>query len=315
MVVVDSVGKRFAGVTALEGVSFTARPGEVLGFLGPNGAGKTTTLRIMTGYLPPTSGRVTVGGVDVADDPRAARRQIGYLPESVPLYPDLRVGEYLSYRAALKGVPSRERRARVEEASQLAGLEGAGARIIGQLSRGYRQRVGLADALTHRPSVLILDEPTEGLDPNQRKDVLDVVRRLGEERTVILSTHVLPEAETLCDRVVVLHRGRVVADGPPRVLAAASTTGALHLVVRGEEAAITAALRSINKLSALCLLANDGGVLSFSLVADLEAREAIAQVVVAAGGGLRELRAADGGLDEAFARLTGHASIAAPDQA
>ncbi|HEX8953157.1 MAG TPA: ATP-binding cassette domain-containing protein, partial [Polyangia bacterium] len=185
---------RYAGrVTALDAVSFEARPGEVLGFLGPNGAGKTTAMRICTGYLQPTSGQVSICGIDVAADPLAARARLGYLPESVPLYPEQRVEEYLSYRAALKGVPRRERRARIDEALAAVALAPERRRVIGQLSKGYRQRVGLADALLHQPDVLILDEPTDGLDPNQRRDTLALIARLGKERTVVLSTHILPE--------------------------------------------------------------------------------------------------------------------------
>jgi ABC-2 type transport system ATP-binding protein len=235
---------RFAGgVTALDGVSFEARPGQVLGFLGPNGAGKTTAMRICTGFLAPTSGRVTIGDIDVASDPLAARARLGYLPESVPLYPEMRVDEYLAYRAALKGVPSRQRRARIDDAIASVAIGPERRRVIGQLSKGYRQRVGLADALLHAPDVLILDEPTDGLDPNQRRDVLDLIGRLGQDRAVILSTHILPEVESVCARVVILDRGRVIAEGTPTELVAPDRD--LVIVARGDREPIAAALRAV----------------------------------------------------------------------
>jgi ABC-2 type transport system ATP-binding protein len=236
---------RYAGdVTALDAVSFEARPGEVLGFLGPNGAGKTTAMRICTGYLAPTAGRVDLCGIDVAAAPLAARAHLGYLPESVPLYPEMRVDEYLGYRAALKGVPPRERRARLDEAVAAVAIGPERRRVIGQLSKGYRQRVGLADALLHRPDVLILDEPTDGLDPNQRRDVLALIGRLGQERTVVLSTHILPEVESVCARVVILDRGRVIAEGRPAELAQSDRD--LCLVARAAAAPLCAALRAVD---------------------------------------------------------------------
>jgi ABC-2 type transport system ATP-binding protein len=234
---------RYAGVTALDGVSFEARPGEVLGFLGPNGAGKTTAMRICTGYLPPSGGSVSVCGIDVATDSLGARARIGYLPESVPLYPEMRVHEYLGYRAALKNVARKDRKARIEEALAAVELGSERRRVIGQLSKGYRQRVGLADALLHRPDVLILDEPTDGLDPNQRRDVLGLIARLGRERTVVLSTHILPEVESVCARVVILDRGRVIAEGRPDDLMRVDRE--LRVVFSGDREKVLAAIRAL----------------------------------------------------------------------
>jgi ABC-2 type transport system ATP-binding protein len=295
--------KRYAAALALDRVSFEARPGEVLGFLGPNGAGKTTAMRIVTGYLPPSSGRVEVCGVDLDADPLGARARIGYLPESVPLYPEMRVDEYLEYRAALKGVPSRERRARVETATAEAGVGDERRRIIGQLSKGYRQRVGLADALVHRPDVLILDEPTDGLDPNQRRAMLRLIAELGRERTVVLSTHILPEVEAVCSRVVILDRGRVIAEGKPGELAAAGAQR-LHVVARGPRAELEAALRALDGVSQVTLEATERDELCiFHLASSRDVREAVAAAVTRLGS-LRELRPAQLGLDETFARLT-----------
>jgi ABC-2 type transport system ATP-binding protein len=291
---------RFAGgVTALDAVSFEARPGQVLGFLGPNGAGKTTAMRICTGYLAPTSGRVTVGDIDVATDPLAARARLGYLPESVPLYPDMRVDEYLAYRAALKGVPAKSRRARIDEAIAAVAIAPERRRIIGQLSKGYRQRVGLADALLHAPDVLILDEPTDGLDPNQRRDILDLIARLGQDRAVILSTHILPEVESVCARVVILDRGRIIAEGAPAELVDPDRD--LHVVARGERDPIVAAIRAVAGV-----LSVDGQADQYRVRSDRDVREPLARAILAVGE-LRELRAAAAGLERVFATLTGRA--------
>src|SRR6476646_3688835 len=267
---------RYAGrVTALDAVSFEARPGEVLGFLGPNGAGKTTAMRICTGYLAPTAGSVSVCGVDVAADPLAARARLGYLPESVPLYPELRVDEYLGYRAALKGVPRADRRARIDEALAAVALVPERRRIIGQLSKGYRQRVGLADALLHRPDVLILDEPTDGLDPNQRRDTLALIAELGKERTVVLSTHILPEVESVCGRVVILDRGRVIAEGRPAELVDAERD--LRLVARGERDAIVAAVRAVDGVTEIVVQDGD----AYRIKTRRDVRPALARALVA----------------------------------
>jgi ABC-2 type transport system ATP-binding protein len=289
---------RYAGrVTALDAVSFEARPGEVLGFLGPNGAGKTTAMRICTGYLQPTAGAVSICGIDVAADPLAARARLGYLPESVPLYPELRVEEYLAYRAALKGVARAARRARIDEALAAVALVPERRRIIGQLSKGYRQRVGLADALLHRPDVLILDEPTDGLDPNQRRDTLALIAALGRERTVVLSTHILPEVESVCARVIILDRGRVIAEGRPSELVDAERD--LRLVARGDRDAIVAAVRAVDGVSEIVVEAGD----TYRVKTTRDVREALARAVVAAGE-LRELRPSALGLERVFQQLT-----------
>jgi ABC-2 type transport system ATP-binding protein len=215
MPAIEVVGltKRYGPTLAVDGISFSVEPGEVVGFLGPNGAGKTTTIRILTCYYPATSGSARVAGHDVFRESAAVRRKVGYLPENVPLYKEMRVRAYLMYRAALKGVPRAVRRDRVENALALVQIEDHADRIIGHLSKGYRQRVGLADTLVHDPEVLILDEPTVGLDPNQVREVRDLVRDLASQRTVLFSTHVIPWVEAVCQRVVIIAKGRIVADG------------------------------------------------------------------------------------------------------
>jgi ABC-2 type transport system ATP-binding protein len=231
---IEHLTRRFHDVVAVDDVSLEVPRGQVLGFLGPNGAGKSTTLRILTSFLPASSGRATIDGLDVATDSLEVRRRIGYLPENVPLPTDARVEEYLEFRARLKGVPPRERPAARARVMHLCGLEDMRRRIVGQLSRGYRQRVGLADALIADPPVLILDEPTGGLDPGQRQEVLDLVAHLGGERTVMLSSHVLAEVEHVCTRVAIIKQGRIVAEGTREELeAGAGHQGEVEIAAPG----------------------------------------------------------------------------------
>jgi ABC-2 type transport system ATP-binding protein len=215
---VQHVTKAFPGRLAVDDVSFDVGSREILGFLGPNGAGKTTTMRVVTGFLPPTQGTVVVGGHDVVSDPLGVKRHIGYLPEHVPLYPEMRVREYLSFRAALKGVVRSAVAGAVSRVMDECILGEVRDRIVGQLSKGYRQRVGLADALVSDPPILILDEPTIGLDPAQIREIRRLIKDLGRERTVILSSHILPEVEMVCDRVVIINRGRLAGEGTPEEL-------------------------------------------------------------------------------------------------
>ncbi len=215
MIQVQHLTKTFPARMAVDDVSFDVREKEILGFLGPNGAGKTTTMRIVTGFLPPTQGTVVVNGHDVVDDPLAVKRLIGYLPESVPLYQEMRVREYLSFRAALKGVVRARMKVSVDRAIEECILGDVQGRIVGQLSKGYRQRVGLADALVSDPPILILDEPTIGLDPAQIREIRKLIKELGRERTLILSSHILPEVEMVCDRVVIINKGHLAGEGTP----------------------------------------------------------------------------------------------------
>jgi ABC-2 type transport system ATP-binding protein len=215
----SGLSKRYGELVAVENVSFSVQPGEVVGFLGPNGAGKTTTMRMLTGFLPPTDGRAAIDGHDIFSDPLAARRAIGYLPETPPVYPEMSVEDYLGYVAKLKDVPRKARAASVDRALARCGLADVRRRVIGALSKGYRQRVGLAQAIVHDPPVMILDEPTVGLDPIQIREIRALIADLasaadGVKRTVILSTHILPEVEAICRRVIIMHRGRKALDAP-----------------------------------------------------------------------------------------------------
>ncbi len=215
MIEVQNLTKRYGPTIAVSDVTFEVQKGEVLGFLGPNGAGKTTTMRVITGYLPPSEGRVRVAGYDVVEEPLEAKRRTGYLPESPPVYPDMTVVEYLGFVARIKGIPRSERRKRIDEVSEKCAIADVQHRQIGKLSKGYRQRVGLAQALIHNPEVLILDEPTAGLDPKQIIETRELIRSLAGQHTVVLSTHILPEVSKTCQRVVVINQGSVVAVGAP----------------------------------------------------------------------------------------------------
>ena len=215
MIEVGNLTKHYAGRAAVTNLSFNVNRGEIVGLLGPNGAGKSTTMRILSGYMPATSGTARVAGLDVFKDSNEVRRRIGYMPENNPLHPEMRVREYLKFRARLKGLTHNGSRERVDIVTQQCGLEDVSKKIIGHLSKGYRQRVGLADALVHEPELIILDEPTIGLDPNQIRSVRQLIKELGRNHTVLISSHILPEVEMTCSRVVILHEGKLLAEGTP----------------------------------------------------------------------------------------------------
>ena len=233
MIKVENLTKRYAGVTAIRDLSFEVEKGEIVGFLGPNGAGKSTTMRILSSYMPATSGRASIAWFDVFSQSMQARQHLGYMPENVPLYTEMRVTEYLNYRAALKEITGARQRERVGDVKELCALKEVENRIIGTLSKGYRQRVGLADALLHSPDLLILDEPTIGLDPNQIRQVRELIRNLGKHHTILLSTHILPEVEMTCSRVVIINRGKIeAADTPENLVNAMRAAGGIRLEAR-----------------------------------------------------------------------------------
>jgi ABC-2 type transport system ATP-binding protein len=238
LITLDNVSKSFGQTVAVDDVSFTVDRGEVVGFLGPNGAGKSTTMRLITNFLEPDGGAVLIDGVDVREDPVAARRRIGYLPENNPLYDDMLVAEYLRFVGELRGVGMDGPGSALDDTVQATGIAEVFYRPIGELSKGYKQRLGLAAAVLHRPDFLILDEPTEGLDPNQRQEIRRLIREVGKEHTVILSTHVLPEVEETCRRIIVIHEGKIVADGSTEELMTqardTSTKRTIVVEVRGE---------------------------------------------------------------------------------
>ena len=295
----------------MDGISFEVEQGEIVGFLGPNGAGKTTTMRILTCYLPATSGRVAIAGREVFGDSLEVRRNIGYLPEGVPLYPEMRVREYLAYRARIKEVPARERRTRVEYVMDRCGVADAERKLIGSLSKGYRQRVGLADALVSDPPVLILDEPTIGLDPNQIRLVRDLIRDLGEKHTVLLSTHILPEVEMVCGRVIIIQNGKLVFQDTLANIARQSSGGAKVVVearvgpAEAEKAA--AVLRDVPGVLGVRRRAEaDSPWSAFELdvAPGADVREEVGRRMVRNGWALRELRKEQPSLEDIFVRLT-----------
>jgi ABC-2 type transport system ATP-binding protein len=301
---VRNLTKRYGERVAVRDLSFEVARGEVVGFLGPNGAGKSTTLRMLTGFLEPTEGEIRVNGFDARRQALELKRSIGYMPEAVPLYLDMRVVEYLRFRAELKGVARRQIEQNVDRALELASVADVKTRIIGQLSKGYRQRVGLADALVADPPLLILDEPTAGLDPNQIRQVRDLVRALSREKTVLLSTHILPEVEAICARVVIIDRGRLVSIGRPEELRGGS--GAITLEARAEQSKLRGALEGLEGVRAVSL--DQLGEVQRARVeisADADTcAERIFRAVADAGIDLRELRRADASLEDVFARLT-----------
>ncbi len=315
MIVADSLTRKFGSRTAVDGISFTVPKGEVVGFLGPNGAGKSTTLKMVSGFLPPTSGHVKVAGFDVADESLEVRKRLGYMPEAVPLYPEMRVEEYLSFRGEIKGVARAKRRDAIQRAMELADVKDVARRLVGELSKGYKQRVGLADALVSEPELLILDEPTAGLDPNQILQVRELIKSLGKKHTIFLSTHILSEVEAVCSRVVIIAKGKIVGEGTTEEL-----RGDAHeavLVVRGNEEAARAAIANVSgvKISGepTKLEADAGGgtpVLRFVLaVSDADARSAnraeeIVAACVSAKLGVRGMDLRGKSLEAIFRELT-----------
>lgn len=309
MVCVRDLTKRFGACTALSGVSFEVRPGEIVGILGPNGAGKTTLMRVLSGYLPADEGEARIGGHSVLTDSIAVRRRIGYLPERVPLYPDMRVVEYLRYRAGLKEVPPREITRRVREVMARCGLTEARRGMIGGLSKGFCQRVGLADALLNGPDLLILDEPTAGLDPNQIRQVRETIRELSTRHTILLSTHILPEVEMTCSRVLILNRGAIVASDTPDGLRQ-WLRGAVELVAEIGGNWPRAALENLPGVGRM-REEPDGEwtrvILECRPGCDLRAE--VFRRVAETGATLRELRLEHKSLEDVFVALTQHETM------
>ncbi len=302
MITVEALTKRYGRFMALRGISFQAESGEILGFLGPNGAGKTTTMRILTGYMPPTSGRAAVAGFDVFADSLEVRKRVGYLPETVPLYPDMTVHGYVKYVAELRGV--RHAASRADDVLRIVGMHSRRESLIRNISKGMRQRVGLAQALVHDPPVLILDEPTIGLDPRQTLEVRDLVRGLGKTRTIMFSTHILSEAEQVCDRVVILHRGEIVAMGKPEALRDQLQQGTQLFVRLGKAESADVVRRMLQNVVGVASVSalNDGFSVQARRGVDVRAR--IASAVTAAGWELLELRPLAMSLEDIFLELT-----------
>ncbi len=307
MIEVESLTKRYGPHTAVDGVSFTVKKGEILGFLGPNGAGKTTTMRVLTCYLPPTAGRARVAGFDVFEQPLEVKRRVGYIPETPPLYPDMDVISFLDFCAKIKGIPKAERARRLDETIEKTRVGDVRGKLIGRLSKGYRQRVGLAQAILGNPEVLILDEPTAGLDPKQIIETRELIRGLGGEHTIVLSTHILPEVGMTCGRVLIINKGRVVAEDTPENLTLRLKGAAgLHVELRGaqpEEA--EAAARGVPGVAAVRARAQGALVtLEVEVAPGHDARAELSRCVVQKGWDLLGLTQAGMSLEEIFLHLT-----------
>jgi ABC-2 type transport system ATP-binding protein len=306
---VQHLTKRYGRVTAVDDVSFRVERGEILGFLGPNGAGKTTTMRILTGYMPASDGRATVAGYDVFEHPLEAKRRTGYLPETPPLYPDMTVREYLDFVARIKmqGVPAAQRRSRVNAVMDRTRVSDMATRLCSKLSKGYRQRVGLAQAIIHNPEVLILDEPTAGLDPKQIIETRELIRSLAGDHTVILSTHILPEVAQTCQRVVIINKGRVVAvDSPENLTARLRGTETMYVQVEGGGAETPRVLEVLPGVTRVTLTDQRNGTAGYEVESakGQDIRRELARAVVTRGWGLLELRPVRMSLEEIFLHLT-----------
>ena len=303
MIQAENLTKHYGDVKALDGVSFHVEQGEIVGLLGPNGAGKTTAMKILTCFMPPTSGTARVAGHDIFEDPLAVKRSVGYLPEEPPLYSELTVDEYLSYTGRLKGLGRGELKAAKARAMERCGVDHVAGRLIGNLSKGYRQRVGLAQALLHNPPVLILDEPTVGLDPAQIIEIRSLIKDLAQEHTVILSTHILPEVTATCQRIIIINDGRIVAvDTYENLSQQVGTSRRIVLRVRRPSRELADKLLALDGV--LDVEADGDGAYRIESRLDQDLREEVARVAVESGAGLLELAGVAVSLEEVFLRLT-----------
>jgi ABC-2 type transport system ATP-binding protein len=307
MIQVENLTKRYGPTLAVSDVSFDVQKGEILGFLGPNGAGKTTTMRIITGFLSPSSGRVRVAGYDVAEEPIEAKKCLGYLPENPPVYTDMTVNEYLAFVGRIKGVPRSELKKRIGEVAEKCSIADVQHRQIGKLSKGYRQRVGLAQALIHNPAVLILDEPTAGLDPKQIIETRELIKSLAGQHTVILSTHILPEVSKTCQRVVVINKGTVVAMGAPEELTARlQGYGSVLVTVEGPAPEIMGKLQAVPGVNLVEPVEATGARVTLEVHTEKnrDVRADLARAIVESGWGLFELKTSGMSLEDIFLKLT-----------
>ena len=306
MIEVQNLTKRYGSITAVNNISFRVERGEILGFLGPNGAGKTTTMRIITGYMPPTEGRVIIAGFDALDQPIDAKKRTGYLPETPPLYPDMTVRDYLLFVAAIKNVPRVNRKAKVDQTLERARVTDMADRYCWKLSKGYRQRVGIAQALIHDPDVLILDEPTAGLDPRQIIETRQLIKDLAGDHTIILSTHILPEVSQTCQRVVIINQGQVVAiDTPDNLTAQAGDSEVVYLKIDTLGTNVTPTLTAVPGVTNISTTETNGTIVSLQVETQQgeNIRQQLAAAVVNQGAGLLELRPIKMSLEEVFLSL------------
>ncbi len=323
MITVSDLTKRYARHTAVDNISFNVEKGQIVGFLGPNGAGKTTTMRILTCFMPPTSGTAHVAGFDVLEQPLEVKKRIGYLPENPPLYPEMSTTEYLSFVGSLKGLSGAELRQRIDYVADRCAIADVRDKLLGKLSKGYRQRVGLAQAIIHNPDVLILDEPTAGLDPKQINETRDLIKSLAGDHTIVLSTHILPEVEQICQQVIIINKGKLVAtDSVNNLQNRARGVESLLLEVAGrngniDPAAVQRRLEQINGISRVAVKDNRHNRWIFELDSrkDTLVRGDLARAIVEGGWDLNELRTAAVSLEEVFLQLTGDQTAAPAPEA
>jgi ABC-2 type transport system ATP-binding protein len=303
---VQHLTKRYGRFTAVNDVSFRVERGEILGFLGPNGAGKTTTMRILTGYMPATDGKAVVAGYDVFEQPLEAKRRTGYLPETPPLYPDMTVRDYLTFVSKIKGVASGERRSRIDSVMQRTRIADMANRPCGKLSKGYKQRVGLAQALIHNPDVLVLDEPTAGLDPKQIIETRQLIKELAGDHTIVLSTHILPEVSQTCQRVIIINKGRVVAvDTPENLTSRMRGSETMYVQVDSAGANPDQVLTQVAGVTRVTRADERDGIVGFEVESEhgRDVRRELARTVVGSGWGLLELRPTRASLEDVFLSL------------
>ena len=312
MIEVKDLTKSYGPTLAVNQVSFDAHAGEVVGFIGPNGAGKTTTMRILTCYLTADAGSATVAGYDVLEHAIDVRKNVGYLPESAPLYADMGVIEYLKFMAEVREIPKSQRKERLRTVVDTCGLEGVIQKDIGELSKGYRQRVGLAQSLIHDPPILILDEPTSGLDPSQTIEIRNLIKEIGKEKLVLFSTHILPEVAATCTRILMINRGEIVANGTlEELVSQVRSENKVHVTIRGTKEAITTKLKELDGIIGFTPVKTDDGVVSYEITAAGEgddATEAIYQAAVQNGWSLVELRKESVDLEHVFLHFTSERS-------
>lgn len=307
MIEVRELTKSYGTTVAVDNVTFDAHAGEVLGFLGPNGAGKTTTMRILTCYLSADAGTATVAGYDVFEESVEVRKHIGYLPESAPLYTDMGVIEYLNFMTQVRNIPKSQRKERIRTVIDTCGLDDVIQKDIGELSKGYRQRVGLAQSLIHDPPILILDEPTSGLDPNQISEIRNLIKNIGQEKLVLFSTHILPEVSATCSRILIINNGKIVANGTPEELSnQAKGEEIVHITIRGTQETIETQLNELEFVSQWNQVGTDNGTVTYQInaVQGSDAAEALFHVVVENGWSLTELRQDSLDLEDVFRNLT-----------
>jgi len=312
MIQVEGLSKKYARQVAVNNISFSVEKGDIVGFLGPNGAGKTTTMRILTCFMPPTAGTANVAGFDVFEKPFEVKKRIGYLPETPPVYPEMTVQSYLHFVGNLKGVPARDLKRRTEEVMERCAVGDVGTKLIGKLSKGYRQRVGLAQAIIHNPDVLILDEPTSGLDPKQINETRELIKGLSGEHTIILSTHILPEVEAVCQKVIIINKGQLVAtDSVERLKHRGGSGNAVQVQLEtvgvGDPVVVQQRLEQVSGVSKVLQTNSSEDRLTFEVesLSGYHVRPDVARAIVQSGWNLLEMKSTTFSLEEVFLQLTG----------